>query len=342
MDAADGLEEARLERGKLLVGPVRPRELAGLGEVEATPGREWENLPGCRVASAAPRAAEGMRCELRVGVDLVLRSRPAGLVVDDDGGAVGGAVDPVVVADEADPLDLVGDPGGKPTSTPKPSSTPTGTASEAASSSRNRSRTGTARRRASPTSTGVSPAEAIFRSKTSCDVPRPGSGPPSDRAWIRARPNCLGDYPEALRLARAGYEAFDSANHRWGVTSALCRLGFAEAALGDGEGARRDLGRALELAGRGHAQSLVLHALSGVGVLLAREGDDARAAELLIASLEHPGMPATYRMVAQPTLDALVAQLAPAALAAAREAAASTDLETLVDAVRRDLASGAG
>ena len=84
---------------------------------------------------------------------------------------------------------------------------------------------------------------------------------------------------------------------------------------------------------------LILHALSGVGVLLAREGDDTRAAELLIASLEHPGMPSTYRMVAQPTLDELTARLAPEALAAAREAAASADLESLVAEVRRDLAS---
>jgi predicted ATPase/class 3 adenylate cyclase len=149
---------------------------------------------------------------------------------------------------------------------------------------------------------------------------------------------CLGDYAEALRLARAGYEAFDSVHHRWGVTSALCRLGFAEAALDDVEGARRDFGRALELAGRGHAQSLTLQALSGVGVLLAREGDDARAAELLIASLEHPGMPSTYRMVAQPTLDEISARLAPDALAAARAAAASADLERLVETVRPDLA----
>jgi len=153
---------------------------------------------------------------------------------------------------------------------------------------------------------------------------------------------CLGDYPEALRLARAGYEAFSSVNHRWGVMSALCRLGFAEAALGDVAGARRDLGQALELAGRGHAQSLTLQALSGVGVLLARQGDDSRAAELLIATLEHPGMPSTYRMVAQPTLDEISARLAPEALAVARHAAASADLASLVEAVRRDLTGGTG
>jgi len=150
---------------------------------------------------------------------------------------------------------------------------------------------------------------------------------------------CLGDYAEALRLARAGYEAFSSVSHRWGVISALCRLGFAEAALGDGADARRDLGRALELAERGQAQSLVLHALSGVGVLLAGEGDDARAAELLIVSLEHPGLPPTYRMVAQPTLAAIEARLAPEPLEAARKVAAAADLGSLVDAVRRDLAS---
>jgi predicted ATPase len=166
-----------------------------------------------------------------------------------------------------------------------------------------------------------------------------GTGYTSSRSSMSAY--CLGDYAEALRLARAGYDAFNSVNHRWGVISALCRLGFAEAALGDAEAARRDLGRALELAQRSQAQSLVLHALSGVGVLLARQGDDARAAELLIATLEHPGMPATYRMVAQPTLDAIEARLAPEALEAAREVAAAADLGSLVDAVRRDLASGA-
>ena len=153
---------------------------------------------------------------------------------------------------------------------------------------------------------------------------------------------CLGDYAEALRLARAGYAAFEGAHHRWGLISALCRLGFAEAALGDAEAARRDLGRALELAGRARAEMLLLHALSGVGVLLAWEGDDVRAAELLIATLDHPGMPSTYRMVAQPTLDEISARLTPEALAMARQAAASADLASLVNAVQRDLASGAG
>jgi predicted ATPase/class 3 adenylate cyclase len=150
---------------------------------------------------------------------------------------------------------------------------------------------------------------------------------------------CLGDYPEAMRLGRAGFEAFSTVNHRWGVISATCRMGFAAVGLGEFDEARRHFKRALDLGQQSHAQSLVLHALSGAGVLLAREGDTARSAQILLFSLNHPGMPASYRMVAQPDLDALEAELSPEDLAAAREAAATAEQEEVVEAVQRDLAS---
>jgi hypothetical protein len=108
--------------------------------------------------------------------------------------------------------------------------------------------------------------------------------------------------------------------------------------LGEFAEARRDFQRALELAQQGHAQSLVLHALSGAGVLLAREGDTTRAAQILLFSLNHPGLPSAYGMAARPDLDALEAQLPPEDLAAAKRAAATAELEELVEAVRRDLA----
>jgi hypothetical protein len=148
---------------------------------------------------------------------------------------------------------------------------------------------------------------------------------------------CLGDYPKAMRLGRAGFDAFSAVNHRWGVISALCRMGFAAVGLGEFDEARRHLQRALEHAQQSQAQSLVLHALSGSGVLLAREGDTTRAAQILLFSLNHPGLPAAYRMAAQPDLDVLEAELPPDDFAAAREAAATADLEEIVEAVRRDL-----
>ena len=141
---------------------------------------------------------------------------------------------------------------------------------------------------------------------------------------------CLGDYEQAMQHAVAGYEGFESANHRWGMTAALCRLGFAAAALGRFDEAREHLRRALELAREMQATSLLLLALSGYGVLLARERADRRAAEVLLSSLGHEAMPATYRLVAQPTLDALEAELSPEELEDAREAAAAADLDGLV------------
>ena len=155
-----------------------------------------------------------------------------------------------------------------------------------------------------------------------------GAGYTQSRASMSAY--CLGDYEQAMEHALAGYEGFEQANHRWGMTAALCRLGFAAAALGRFDEAREHLRRALELAQEMQATSLLLHAISGVGVLLAREGEDRDAAEVLFFSLGHEAMPATYRQVAQPTLDELQAKLDPEDLASAREAAAGLDLDELV------------
>ena len=166
---------------------------------------------------------------------------------------------------------------------------------------------------------------------------RAGEGYAMSRASMSAY--VLGDYAEAMRLARAGYQAFGEVNHRWGVTSALCRMGFAAVALGDLGGARDYLLRALELARAAEAHSLALHALSGIGALLAREGQERLAAEVLTFALNHPGLPTTYRFVAKPTLAALEAELSPEELAAARHAAAALDLDAVVRAARDAVAA---
>lgn len=155
-----------------------------------------------------------------------------------------------------------------------------------------------------------------------------GAGYTLSRASMSAY--CLRDNEQAMQHALTGFEAFERANHRWGMTAALCRIGFAAAALGRFDEAREQLRHALELAREMQATSLLLHALSGVGVLLAREGEDRDAAELLFFSLGHEAMPATYRQVAEPTLDELKATLDPEELASAREAAAGLDLDELV------------
>jgi predicted ATPase/class 3 adenylate cyclase len=160
-----------------------------------------------------------------------------------------------------------------------------------------------------------------------------GAGYTQSRASMSAY--CTGDYTQAMAHALAGYDGFEHANHRWGMAAALCRLGFAAAALGHFDEAREHLRRALELAQEMQATSLLLHALSGIGVLLCREGAEARAAAMLMFSLEHEAMPATYRLVAQPTLDELRERLDPEQLAAARQAAAGLALDELASDMLR-------
>jgi hypothetical protein len=124
------------------------------------------------------------------------------------------------------------------------------------------------------------------------------------------------DYEEALRLGRAGYEAFSEVNHRWGMIAALCRIGFAALALGRVDEAQRTLRSAL--------------AMSGVGAVLRATGEREQAAKVLTFALGHEQLPAAYSIAARPALEALEAELPPEQLAAVRLAAAATSLEDFI------------
>jgi predicted ATPase/class 3 adenylate cyclase len=139
-----------------------------------------------------------------------------------------------------------------------------------------------------------------------------------------------GDYEEALRLGRAGYEAFREVNHRWGTIIVLCRIGFATLALDDFDEAQRSFCEALERAHASAAISLELLALSGVGAMLSATGERERAATVLTFVLGHEQLPASYSLAARLALEALEAELPPEQLDSARLAAASASLEDLV------------
>jgi predicted ATPase/class 3 adenylate cyclase len=166
---------------------------------------------------------------------------------------------------------------------------------------------------------------------------RGGAGYALTRASVSAY--CLGDYEEALRLGRAGHDAFADVHHRWGMIGAACRVGFALVALGDTEGARERLRWALQQGLATEAKSLVLLALSGVGVLLAREAEEGRAFELLTFVFGYPGFPPFYFITARPEFARLEAELASEELDASREAALAADFDAVVTAAEEVLAS---
>jgi predicted ATPase/class 3 adenylate cyclase len=149
----------------------------------------------------------------------------------------------------------------------------------------------------------------------------------------------MGDLDEALTLGRAGYEAFSEVGNRWGMTAALCRIGFPALALGDDDEAARRFGDALERAVAADAISLTLLALSGIGALLERRGESVRAATMLTFALGHEQLPGAYGFPARPALERLEAALSPEELGAARDAAAGTTLEELVEDARRAVAT---
>jgi tetratricopeptide (TPR) repeat protein len=157
---------------------------------------------------------------------------------------------------------------------------------------------------------------------------RGGSGYTLSRASVSAY--CLGEYEEALRLGCAGYDSFADVNHRWGMIGAASRVGFALVALGDLDSARERFRWSLEQARATEAKSLALLALSGVGVLLSRDGDKRRAAELLSFVFACPGFPPFYFITSKPELERLEVELSAEELAAARDAAAAADFETVV------------
>ena len=143
---------------------------------------------------------------------------------------------------------------------------------------------------------------------------------------------------DAERHGSAGHDAFADVNHRWGMIGAACRVGFALAALGDRSSARERFLWALEQSQATGAKSLALLALSGLGVLLAREGEEIRAAELLTFVLGAPGFPPFYFITAKPELDRLEAELPAKELASARDAARAADFDAVVAAAERVLA----
>jgi len=157
---------------------------------------------------------------------------------------------------------------------------------------------------------------------------RGGTGYALSRASVSAY--CLGEYEDALRFGRAGHDAFADVNHRWGMIGAASRVGFALVALGDLDAARERFRWALEQAQATETKSLALLALSGAGVLLAREGEERRAVELLTFVFGCPGFPPFYFITARPELERLEGELPPDELAAAREAADATDFEAVV------------
>lgn len=144
-----------------------------------------------------------------------------------------------------------------------------------------------------------------------------------------------GRYSEARQLGRRGHELFEELGHRWGMGASLCRIGFSALGLKHRREAKTCFQEALELAASMQHVPLILYSLAGKACLLAEEGKEAEAVELLTLVEEHPQTPTTYLDSAERWFSGIETRLPRAALAAARERGGASELDAIVDAVLR-------
>lgn len=147
------------------------------------------------------------------------------------------------------------------------------------------------------------------------------------------RLTAMGDYSEAKRFGQESLHSFQEINHRWGIPASLCRIGFAEIGLGEFQDAWQHLTEALELARKGKILSLVLYSLAGIAFVLAEEGYKELAVAIFIFVIEHPGIPSSYRVIAQEGLTDIVAELPADKLAAAKERGKAYQIEELLESI---------
>jgi hypothetical protein len=81
---------------------------------------------------------------------------------------------------------------------------------------------------------------------------------------------------------------------------------------------------------------LILYSLAGTACLMAEEGKEAQAVELLAFAEEHPQTPPIYLEIAERRFIDIETRLPRAALSTARERGAASELEAVVGAVLRE------
>ena len=104
----------------------------------------------------------------------------------------------------------------------------------------------------------------------------------------------LEEYPQAVQFGKEGYQVFKKINHRWGLCTSLCRLGFANIGLGNIRKAKDCFNSALQQSKQDQMLPISLYALAGLASTLAQEGEDQTALELFWYVKQHPQTPMTY------------------------------------------------
>jgi tetratricopeptide (TPR) repeat protein len=140
----------------------------------------------------------------------------------------------------------------------------------------------------------------------------------------------LGQYTEARQLAHRSLAMDEQLRYPVQKAWASRVLGNAARELDDLRGAREYLRQALEIGMSVQAIAPALLTVVGIAALLMREGQKAKALELLALVLSHPSTWQWTKDRAAPLVAELKAALSPELFAAAQERGRARDLDTTV------------
>jgi predicted ATPase len=142
-------------------------------------------------------------------------------------------------------------------------------------------------------------------------------------AWL------LQEYESARSYCSQSFEIWRRLGDQWGCAGSLDTLGNVSLALGDWSDAETHFGHALRIAREIKAVPLALQIITGMADLLARQGHEQLAMEILVFVSRHPLIDNEGRQRAEEVCAELAARAAPEQLAQAQEQGALWQLEAV-------------
>ena len=102
------------------------------------------------------------------------------------------------------------------------------------------------------------------------------------------------EYIRAVQYGEESLVLFQEIGHRWGLSTSLCRIGFACLGLGQISRAREHFNQAAELSEEDHMLPIKLYAAAGQACILAIDGDSQGALKLFQSLQDHPKAPKPF------------------------------------------------
>lgn len=139
-----------------------------------------------------------------------------------------------------------------------------------------------------------------------------------------------GNFDQARRDGLEAMEMFEEINHRWGVATSLCRVGFAELSMEDANSAQQRFTEAFRQGREAELEGVIQYALIGIGRVAAASDDPATAVEIFTHVKGRDPLVQQYLDdFADPVLPEIEGQLSTEELEAAQARGAAATLDEI-------------